>query len=385
MAGDLPDLPRAFSIRIKEDALAIPGPGRDLGAAGHRNQSPWRSAGGVDQPDLTLAGRHGIEGDFAAVRRPCGMEWQERLRRELTQPGAIRVSRPQVPMARTIRDERDGLPVGRESPDPSPREWRQTAFRQQRALLRCCGSAASARCSHRDSASTYASRPPFGAIAIWSDAPSRTKGASAPRPSIVTCRSSPVLIAPPPYTMVRLSGFHANVVIGTGLVTSSFGFPPGCGTAQSAYVAPFSQRRKASHRPSGEKAGETSCAASGPSVTGCAGATGKREPVQAQREGRLQPVRAYERFAVGRPCQKLARARAGNREVFATTCSGPPPAGITIAWSVSRHRSCEGTRSGTRRATRPDSYRPGRRWSGCAAGSIPPRPKPVSITLRVTM
>ena len=82
--------------------------------------------------------------------------------------------------------------------------------------------------------STYASRPLLGAMVIWSDAPSKTKGAGEPRPSIVTCLSSPVLMAPPPYTIVRLSGFHANVVIGAGLVTSSFGFPPGCGTAQSA-------------------------------------------------------------------------------------------------------------------------------------------------------
>ena len=71
----------------------------------------------------------------------------------------------------------------------------------------------------------------------------KRKAQASRRPSMVTCLSSPVLIAPPPYTMVRLSGFHANVVIGTGLVTSSFGFPPGCGTTQSSYVAPFSQRR----------------------------------------------------------------------------------------------------------------------------------------------
>ena len=32
---------------------------------------------------------------------------------------------------------------------------------------------------------------------------------------MVTCFSSPVLIAPPPYTMVMLSGFHAHVVIET--------------------------------------------------------------------------------------------------------------------------------------------------------------------------
>jgi hypothetical protein len=62
---------------------------------------------------------------------------------------------------------------------------------------------------------TYASRAPLDGIVIRPEAPSKAKGASAPRPSIVTCLSSPVLIAPPPYTMVRLSGFHANVVIGT--------------------------------------------------------------------------------------------------------------------------------------------------------------------------
>jgi len=40
-------------------------------------------------------------------------------------------------------------------------------------------------------------------------------------------------------------------------------------------------------------------------------ATGKREPVQAEREGGFQPVRGYERFAAGRPRQVLTRARPG--------------------------------------------------------------------------
>src|SRR5208337_4139386 len=80
---DLPDLPGAHGIRIEEYPLAIPGPGRNLGSSRHDRQSPWASPGGIDEPDLTLAERRRVECDFAAIGRPRGMEWQERLRREL--------------------------------------------------------------------------------------------------------------------------------------------------------------------------------------------------------------------------------------------------------------------------------------------------------------
>src|SRR5262245_42582789 len=91
---DLPDLPGTLSIRIKEDPLAIAGPGRDLGSARQGSQPPWSSPGRIYKPDLTLAERRGVEGDLAAVGRPRGMERQERLRRQLTQPGAVRISHP---------------------------------------------------------------------------------------------------------------------------------------------------------------------------------------------------------------------------------------------------------------------------------------------------
>src|SRR5216684_1046300 len=104
-------MPGARSIRIKKYPLAIPRPKRDLGPAGHGNQPPWASSGGGDEPDFTLAERRGVEGDFTAVGRPRGMERQERLSRELTQPSTVRVSRPEVPMARTVGNERDRLPV----------------------------------------------------------------------------------------------------------------------------------------------------------------------------------------------------------------------------------------------------------------------------------
>jgi len=89
-------------------------------------------------------------------------------------------------------------------------------------------------------------------------------------------------------------------------VISSFGVPSGWRTAQSAYVPPFSQRRNASQWPSGEKAGETSCVPSGPSVTACSGppATGNR--YKRKREVGCQPVRGDERFAAGCPCQVLS-------------------------------------------------------------------------------
>src|SRR5215472_9582109 len=92
--GDFPYLPGTRSIRIEQDSLTIPGPGWDLGSTGHCHQSPRESARSVDEPDLALAGCLGLEGDFAAIERPRGMEWQERSRWKFTQPSAIRVSRP---------------------------------------------------------------------------------------------------------------------------------------------------------------------------------------------------------------------------------------------------------------------------------------------------
>src|SRR5215469_36833 len=133
--------------------------------------------------------------------------------------------------------------------------------------------------------------------------------------------------------MLRLSGFHAKLVMGTGLVTSSFAFPTGCGTAQREYVAPFSHRRKASHWPSGEKAGETSCAASGPSVSACAG-----PPEIGNRYSRSAKA-AFKRFDTTMASLSgthVRYLRADGREPgrFATTRSRPPAAGITIACSV---------------------------------------------------
>src|SRR5215472_2776607 len=130
--------------------------------------------------------------------------------------------------------------------------------------------------------------------------------------------------------MVRLSAFHAKLVMGTGLVTSRFAFPTGCGTAQSSYVAPFSHRRKASHWPSGEKAGETSCAASGPSVSACAG-----PPEIGNRYSRSAKA-AFKRFEATMASllgTHVRYLRADGREPgrFATTRSRPPAAGITIA------------------------------------------------------
>ena len=63
-------------------------------------------------------------------------------------------------------------------------------------------------------------------------------------------------------------------------------------------------------------------------------ATGKREPVQAERE------RAFSRSAPTSASPSGAHVRyfrAPGREPgsLATTCSGPPPEGTTIAWSVS--------------------------------------------------
>src|SRR5215469_1299764 len=114
--------------------------------------------------------------------------------------------------------------------------------------------------------------------------------------------------------------------MGTGLVTRSFGFPPGCGTAQSAYVAPSSQRRKASHLPSGEKAGETSWVASGPSVSAFAG-----PPESGNRYNRSAKA-AFNRFeatmaSLWVPHVGYLRPDGRQRERFATTRSDPPPGG----------------------------------------------------------
>src|SRR5215470_17882912 len=175
--------------------------------------------------------------------------------------------------------------------------------------------------------STYASRAPLWAIVISSDAPSKAKRASVLRPSTVTSLSSPVLTGPPLYTIDRLSGFHANVVIGIGLVSNSFGFPAGCGAIRSSYVPPFSQRRKASHRPSGENAGETSWDPSGPSVTGCSAppATGYRYSRSAKA--------AFDRYTATSAWLSGVHVRnlraPGSREPgrLEITCSGPPSAG----------------------------------------------------------
>src|SRR5215469_251785 len=134
--------------------------------------------------------------------------------------------------------------------------------------------------------------------------------------------------------MVRLSGFHAKLVMGTGLVTSSFAFPVGCGSAQSAYVAPFSHRRKASQRPSGEKAGETSCAASGPSLRAFAG-----PPEIGNRYSRSAKA-ALKRFEATMASLSGAHVRylrADGREPgrLAITFSGPPAAGTTTACRIS--------------------------------------------------
>src|SRR5215469_1291201 len=133
--------------------------------------------------------------------------------------------------------------------------------------------------------------------------------------------------------IVRLSGFHPKLVMGTGLVTRSFGFPSGCGTAQSAYVAPSSQRRKASHLPSGEKAGERSWAASGPSVSAFAG-----PPESGNRYSRSAKA-AFNRFeatmaSLSGAHVRYLRAEGRQPGRFATTRSEPPPAGITIACIV---------------------------------------------------
>src|SRR5215831_18643313 len=220
-------------------------------------------------------------------------------------------------------------------------------------------------------------------MVIWSDAPSNAKGASVRRPSIVTCLSSPVLIAPPPYTIVRLSGFHANAVIGTGLVTSNFGFPRGCGTTQSSYVAPFCQRRKASHWPSGEKAGETSCAASGPSVSACG-----KPPEIGNRYSRSAKA-AFKRFEATMASLSGAHVRylrADGREPgrLATTRSGPPAAGITTACAVAasivrRNAILVPSRDQTGFVS---SWGP---EVSSRTGADPPLPVLNPVTLRVTM
>src|SRR4051794_34295052 len=129
--------------------------------------------------------------------------------------------------------------------------------------------------------------------------------------------------------MVRLSGFHAKVVIGTGLETSSFSLPAGCGRAQSSYVAPFSHRRKASHRPSGEKAGDTSCAPSGPWVSGSSAPpeTGKRYKRSAKAV--FNRWAATSAWLSGVQVMYL-RAAGREPERFAITRSGPPFEGITM-------------------------------------------------------
>src|SRR5262249_18454346 len=62
---NLPYLPGALSVGIENDPFAVPGPGRDLGSAGHRNQLPGASPCGADEPDLTPAVCRRVEGDFA--------------------------------------------------------------------------------------------------------------------------------------------------------------------------------------------------------------------------------------------------------------------------------------------------------------------------------
>src|SRR5262245_47869486 len=52
---DLPYLPGALSVGIENYPFAVPGPGTVPGSAGHRNQPPWASSCGADQPDLTPA------------------------------------------------------------------------------------------------------------------------------------------------------------------------------------------------------------------------------------------------------------------------------------------------------------------------------------------
>src|SRR5262245_34448253 len=118
--------------------------------------------------------------------------------------------------------------------------------------------------------------------------------------------------------------------MGTGLVTRSFGVPSDWETTQSAYVAPLSHRRKASHWPSGENAGETSWAASGPSVSACAA------PPEIGTRYKRRANAVFRRFETTMAAPSgvhvrylRADGRAPGR--FATTRSGPPAEGITIA------------------------------------------------------
>src|SRR5262249_42080717 len=73
---NLPDLPCALSICIKQDPLAIMGPRWDLRSTWHRDQPAGAAPAGIDEPDLTLARCRGVECDFPAVGRPRGMERQ---------------------------------------------------------------------------------------------------------------------------------------------------------------------------------------------------------------------------------------------------------------------------------------------------------------------